>query len=139
MRAVGKWSLSSLLSAVLTMASVVVAIALGIAMLVLVTSPWIDLGGNGRLGIPVALRIDEQALHVGAPSLGPGTPRLTKVTGTLEFEAPSRRAIVAPVVDAPEQSFSPAPIRERAQPIPSRTTPAMPAAGAAQSMVSIRG
>jgi hypothetical protein len=98
MRAVGKWSLSSLLSAVLTMASVVVAIALGIAMLVLVTSPWIDLGGNGRLGIPVALRIDEQALHVGAPSLGPGTPRLTKVTGTLEFEAPSRRAIVAPML-----------------------------------------
>jgi hypothetical protein len=55
MRAMGKWSLSSLLSAVLTMASVGVAIALGIAMLVL-------------------------------------------VTGTLEFEAPSRRAIVAPML-----------------------------------------
>jgi hypothetical protein len=80
------------------MASIVVAIALAIALFVVVASPWLDLGGNGRLGIPVALRIDEQALHVAAPSLGAGTPRLTKVTGTLEFTAPSRGAIVAPML-----------------------------------------
>src|SRR4051812_44910482 len=98
MRAVGRWSLSSFLSAVLTIASFGVAIAIAIAMLVVVASPWIDLGGNGRLGMPVALRIDEEALHVAAPSLGAATARLTKVTGTLEFEAPSRRDIVAPMV-----------------------------------------
>jgi len=98
MRAVGRWSLSSFLSGVLTMASVAVAIALVLAMLVLVASPWIVLGGNGRLGIPVALQIDEQALHVGAPSLGPGTAKLTKVTGTLEFTAPSRRSLIAPML-----------------------------------------
>ena len=98
MRAVGKWSLSSFLSAVLTGASIGVAIALAVAVFIVVTSPWVDLGGNGQLGIPVALRIDEQALHVAAPSPGPGTARLTKVTGTLEFTAPSRRAIVAPML-----------------------------------------
>jgi len=98
MRALGKGSISSVLSAVLTMASVGVAIALVIALFVVVGSPWIDLGGNGQLTIPVALRIDEQALHVAAPSLGPGTARLTKVTGTLEFTAPSRSDIVAPML-----------------------------------------
>jgi hypothetical protein len=98
MRATGRRSLSSFLSAVLTIASIGVATALGIATIVLVASPWIELGGNGRLGIPVALRIDEQALHVAAPSLGAATARLTKVTGTLEFEAPSRSEIVAPML-----------------------------------------
>lgn len=97
MRAVGRWSLSSFLSGVLTVASVAVAIAVAIATFILVTSPWIDLGGNGRLSIPVALQIDEQALHVGAPSLGPGAANLSKVTGTLEFTAPSRQSLIAPM------------------------------------------
>lgn len=98
MRAVGRWSLSSFLSGVLTAASAAVAIALAIAMLVLVASPWIDMGGNGRLGIPVALQVDEQALHIGAPSLGAGTAKLTKVRGTLEFTAPSRESLIAPML-----------------------------------------
>jgi len=98
MRALGKGSLSSFLSAVLTITSIGLAIVLAIAMVLLVVSPWVDLGGNGRLGIPVALQIDGQALHLAAPSLGPGPATLKKVTGTLEFAAPSKRALVAPML-----------------------------------------
>ena len=98
MRAVGKRSLSSVLSAVLTIAWVGVALTLTLAVLLTVASPWIDLGRDGRLGIPVALLIDEQALHVRAPALGSGTARLKKVTGTLEFTVPSKRALIAPMV-----------------------------------------
>jgi hypothetical protein len=98
MRAVGRWSLSSFLSAVLTIASIGVAIAFAVALFVLVVSPWTTFGRNDRLGIPVAMQLDEQALQVRAPALGPGLARLTKVTGTLEFTAPSKRAIVAPML-----------------------------------------
>ena len=40
MRAVGRWLLSSFLSAVLTIASIGVAIAFAVALFVLVVSPW---------------------------------------------------------------------------------------------------
>jgi hypothetical protein len=100
MRGLGRWSLSSVLSGVLTIAAVGVAVALPITVVVLVISPWMGLGGDGRLGIPVALQIDEQALHVGAPSLGASHARLTKVTGTLEFVPPSTDSLVAPMLTA---------------------------------------
>src|SRR5262245_55236569 len=98
MRAFGRYSLSSFLSAILTTASVGVLIALVVAVFVLITSPWTEFGRDDRLGIPVALAIDAQALRVQAPSLGPGSARLTKVRGTLEFTAPSNRAVMAPMV-----------------------------------------
>jgi hypothetical protein len=98
MRVLGKGSLSSFLSAILTITSIGLAIVVAIAMVLLVASPWVDLGGNGRLGIPVALQIDGRALHLGAPSLGAGSATLKKVTGTLEFVAPSKRALVTPML-----------------------------------------
>ena len=98
MRAIGRYSVSSFLSAVLTIASIGVAILLAIAMLLLVVSPWADFGSDLRLGIPVAIAIDTQALHVTAPSLGASTAKLSKVTGNLEFSAASKRAVVAPML-----------------------------------------
>ena len=98
MRAVGRHSVSSFLSAALTVASIALSLALALAVLLTVFSPWIDLGGNGELGIPVAFTVDAAALHLSAPSLGDVMPRLTKVTGQLQFAAPSRRTIVAPLL-----------------------------------------
>jgi hypothetical protein len=98
MRTVGRYSVSSFLSAVVTIAFIGLAIALAIALVVLVISPWADLGGNGQLSIPVALAIDEQALHISAPSLGAGSAKLTRITGTLEFSPPSRRDLIAPLL-----------------------------------------
>lgn len=98
MRAFGRHSMSSFLAGLLAVVFYTLTMFTALAIVLIVLSPWIDLGGNGRLGIPVALRIDEQALHVRAPSLSIGTPRLTKVTGTLQFEAPSRRTLIAPML-----------------------------------------
>ena len=98
MRAIGRYSVSSFLSVVLTIASVGVGIVLAILMFLLVVSPWADFGHDLRLGIPVTMAIDTQTLHVGAPSLGTATAKLSKVTGNLEFTAPSRRALIAPML-----------------------------------------
>jgi len=97
MRALGRHSVSSFLAGLLTVVFYALSVTLALAVVLTVLSPWIDLDGNGTLGIPVALSIDEQALHIAAPSLGITTPRLTKVTGTLQFEAPSRRTLIAPL------------------------------------------
>ncbi len=47
MRTIGRYSVSSFLSAVLTIASIGVAIAVAIAVVVVVVSPWADMGGTG--------------------------------------------------------------------------------------------
>lgn len=97
MHTIGR-SVSSFLAAMLTIASIGLALAFAISLLLLLVSPWADFGGNGTLGIPVALDIDSQALHVMARDFPAGTARLTKVTGTLQFTAPSKRALVAPLL-----------------------------------------
>ena len=98
MRAFGQHSVSSSLTGLLTVAFYFLAVVTALGVLLTLFSPWIDLGGNGRLGIPVALQLDEEALHVRAPALGIGSARLTKVTGELQFEAPSRRTLFAPLL-----------------------------------------
>ena len=98
MHALGRYSVSSFLSAALTVASIGLSIALALAVLVTLFSPWIDLGGSGELGIPVAFTVDGAALHLHAPSLGDARPRLTKIRGQLQFAAPTRRTIVAPLL-----------------------------------------
>ena len=98
MRALGPYSVSSFLARVLTIASIGLRIVLALAVCVTVLLPWIGLGRNWQLGIPVAVAIDAQALHVAAPSLGVDTARLTKVTGTLQFSPPSRRMLIAPLL-----------------------------------------
>src|SRR6476619_768565 len=98
MRALGRHSVSSFLAGLLTVVFYALSVTLALAVVLTVLPPWLDLDGNGTLGIPVALSIDEQALHIAAPSLGITTPRLTKVTGTLQFEATSRRSLIAPLV-----------------------------------------
>src|SRR4051794_22487087 len=91
--------LTSTLSAILTISWYGLALALALTLCLLIASPAIDFGGNGNgtLGVPVALSLDEQALHVGAPSLGITTAKLSKVTGTLQFEAPSKQTLIAPL------------------------------------------
>jgi hypothetical protein len=97
MRTIGR-SVSSFLSAMLTIASIGLALAFATSVILLAVSPWADFGGHGTLGIPVALDIDSQALHVSARDLPDGSARLTKVTGILQFTAPSKRALVVPLL-----------------------------------------
>ena len=98
MRALGPYSVSSFLATVLTIASVGLRIVLALAVCLTVLLPWIRLSSNWQLGIPVAVAIDTQALHVGARSLGVDAARLTEVTGTLQFSPPSRQMLIAPML-----------------------------------------
>lgn len=91
-------SVSSILSVLLTIASFGLAMAFGATVLLLLVSPWADFGGNGTLGIPVALDLDAKALHVAAPDFPTATARLTRVTGQLQFTAPSKGTLVTPMV-----------------------------------------
>jgi hypothetical protein len=97
MRTFGRYSVSSFLSLVVTMASILLVVGLAIAVGLVVFLPWIDLGGNGRLDIPVAIVIDPQTVHIAATE-GAETVRLTNVTAHLQFTPPSRRDVLAPLL-----------------------------------------
>jgi hypothetical protein len=98
MKALGPYSVSSFLAKILTIASALLWIILAIAVCVTVLLPWIGLGSNWQLDLPVAMAIDPDTQQFAAPSLGVDNARLTAVTGTLQFSPSSRRMLLVPML-----------------------------------------
>jgi hypothetical protein len=96
MKAMGKRSVSSLLTILLNVARGVVALALALTVLVLVLAPLVKeplevdawwLGVGSTMTIPVSFTVDSRAHRIGAPSLGITGAELTDVRGSLKFPA----------------------------------------------------
>jgi hypothetical protein len=100
MRAFGKRSLSSFLVGLLMTARGIVAIILGIAVLLLVGSPFGTVREGGRLSIPAAVVVDTPALHVSAPSLDIANAQISPLRGEIRFPASRRTWVVAPAIGA---------------------------------------
>jgi hypothetical protein len=94
MKAIGRRSIASLLTWLLSVAWGVVALGLVLTILLLVLSPstdhpmevdasWMVVGST--MTIPVALSVDARAHHVAAPALGIAEAQLGDVRGSLSF------------------------------------------------------
>lgn len=91
-------SLSSLLTAVLSVAWYFVAVALVLTACLAALSVFHDFGGTSELDIPVSFNVDASALQLGAPSLGVESAHLRNVRGSLIFPAPAAAPLVAPML-----------------------------------------
>lgn len=100
MRAMGKRSMSSLLTVLLNVAWYTVAIVLVITVVVLLAGaniglhldfegPGVDVGPNAAMSIPVFFEVDAGTYRVTAPSLGIDEAQLRELRGALRF--PPRR------------------------------------------------
>jgi Protein of unknown function (DUF2975) len=96
MRAIGKASMSSVLTILLNVAWYVTAavLVIGVVLLVLGSNvafhidsdgPSIDAGRDAAMSIPVALNVEPGAHRVAAPSLGIDNARLHRLRGALRF------------------------------------------------------
>ena len=100
MRVVGQWSIASLLTILVNVASGLVALALVLTAVMLVLAPvvqgpvevsagWIGVGT--KMTIPVSFSVDARTHRVTAPSLGVEDAQLQDVRGLLAF--PVRRGV----------------------------------------------
>ena len=98
MRVLGRWSVASLLTILVNVASGLVALALVLTVVMLVLAPvvqgpvevsagWIGVGT--KMTIPVSFSVDARTHRVSAPSLGVEDAQLQDVRGLLAF--PVRR------------------------------------------------
>ncbi len=98
MRAIGRRSMSSVLTVVLNALWYLVAIFLAITVGLVFTGvnvglhidldgPSVDAGPNAAMSIPVVLEVDAATHRVTAPSLGVDDAQLRNVTGALRFPA----------------------------------------------------
>src|SRR2546428_4063050 len=84
----GKATLASFLTVLLTIAWYAVAVFLALALCFAALSPFIDTSG-GELGIPVSFSVDPATHRITAPSLGIDHAQIEKASGTLRV--PIRR------------------------------------------------
>ena len=94
MNALGKWSIASLLTHLLTALWCVLLVVLVISVGLMAASPFIDLSG-AELGIPVSFRL-EAGHPVTAPSLGIDAAQLRDARGTLIFSPRDGTDVIEP-------------------------------------------
>ena len=82
---------------VLNVAWYFVAIALVLTTCLVVVSPWMRLGGSGKIDIPVSFDVDTRAVQVSAPALGVGAAEIQHVRGSMSFPPPSRASVAGPM------------------------------------------
>lgn len=96
MKAMGRRSLASFLTLLLTIAWWLMALGLAGATLLLVLSPfthspievdasWLSVGSNSTMTIPVSVAVDAQTHRVAAPALGIAEAQLEDLRGSLRF------------------------------------------------------
>jgi hypothetical protein len=92
-----KASLSGFVTIVLNVAWYFVAIALVLTTCLVAVSPWMHLGGSGRIDIPVSFDVDTRAVQVSAPALGVDAAEIQHVRGSMSFPPPSRASVAGPM------------------------------------------
>lgn len=96
MKTMGRRSLASFLTLLLTIAWWLMALGLGGATLLLVLAPftqspievdasWLSVGSNSTMTIPVSVAVDAQTHRVAAPALGIEEAQLEDLRGSLRF------------------------------------------------------
>jgi hypothetical protein len=96
MKAMGRRSIASFLTLLLTISWWLMALGLAAATLLLVVSPfiqspievdasWLSIGSNSTMTIPVSVAVDAETHRVAAPGLGIEEARLEDLRGSLRF------------------------------------------------------
>ena len=92
-----KPSLSSFLIVVLNAAWYFVALALVLTTCLVVVSPWLQLGDNTAIDIPVSFNVDARTVQVSAPALGVEAAKIQHVRGSMSFPPPSSASVAGPM------------------------------------------
>jgi hypothetical protein len=97
MTAVASRSAASLLTALLSIAWYFVAFALALTVVIAALSPYVHIGG-AQLNIPVSFSVDTRTVPVTTRAAGPQNAQIDRVRGSLTFEPPDRRSLIAPLL-----------------------------------------